>query len=772
MQKEYEPVKMKKSPVFTFLECIKQKKISGLKLSFADSLECKQKINSSDYYYFVSLAEIDTHVMIDQTSYIIKQNHMSIYQKFQEHEFGLTTYHYTAELRDDKRQQFLLHVYYDQFGNYCHHLFQRQERQQKITISILDHTSVIAISGQYVLPLICEINKLLDTHTENVSQKIHQHQMECEELSRGLFSETAEKHSDKIRAVYAKYCRATGDYHNALMELNSISFDPNHGTVNRLGDIYKKLQSNEILNDLLARADAAVKPVKVASKKQLVAQASPPVTKIEKPKPETSQKSLQPTETKDILGELKTLRGVESAKALVRKHELTSRLIQLTNDSQLDRLIRYFTDLDELAVKAQNKILELIEHNKVSDIRLLFKIAGEVTSKMVIKAALANAHDTLDFILSKYKKCLDLMVKISPLIMQKQLSFKTLEKLLKKGANPNMVDVQGQTSLMVASARGDIQKISLLLKYNAFVNCRRIKPSSIIIIYGPNHEDNKATRDELTELLQVPSDYSTALFYAMEEGHIPIVRLLLEHGAKLEMQVKTGFPAYAMCCAISNIFNPLNDNGRELMRYTFMELRCDINMLMGAPGFQATPLHYAGQFNAPDYVAALLNLGANPNIRRSIAQDRLQCVTPIALCASKGFINIVKLYLEHENVKLTINTLAETLLCSNDKSIDDQLVELMLDRFINETLKEEPTAINKLYGTSATQTTMLHFAIMFGKLSSAKHLMQLGADIYIRTLSNVESQCLTVNEIINSNPVYQLAFDLYDSGVHVVVHRK
>ena len=80
---------------------------------------------------------------------MIKKNHMSVYYKYQENRFGMTAYHYTAELRDKDRQLFLLHVYYDRYGNYSHHLLQRQERQDKLTVEIKDETSIIALSGQH-----------------------------------------------------------------------------------------------------------------------------------------------------------------------------------------------------------------------------------------------------------------------------------------------------------------------------------------------------------------------------------------------------------------------------------------------------------------------------------------------------------------------------------------------------------------------------------------------------------------------------------------------
>ena len=104
------------------------------------------------------------------------------------------------------------------------------------------------------------------------------------------------------------------------------------------------------------------------------------------------------------MGELKALKEVDTVKALVRKFELINRYIKIIPASQVDTLIQLYTQLDQLVVKAQNKIEELIGNNVLKDVSALFKIAGEVSGKMVIKAALANATEVLDFVLSKYKK--------------------------------------------------------------------------------------------------------------------------------------------------------------------------------------------------------------------------------------------------------------------------------------------------------------------------------------------------------------------------------
>lgn len=478
---------MRKSPIYHFLELVKHKKTPGAELSFAKVLEEKQTTSTGDNYFLIPLPGLESKLIIDRRCYTINESHLSVFCKYKENQFGMTAYHYTAELRDNERQVFFLHVYYNRYGNYSHHLLQKLERLEKLTVEIEDEKSVIALSGQYVVSLICEINIHLDAKAEALSDEIRVLQDSCENISKRLFGEQAEKNASKIRSAYEEYCKLTDQYHSTLKALNLLTFEPDHSKEKYLADILRQLQSGTILATLLDKHKVNEKPPKPKADKPIKNshEKSP-----EKGKEETKQakaplnnKPANADEIKDIAGELKTLKEVNSVKSLVRKFDLTNRYIKIIDGTQVDTMIHLFTQLDNLVLTAQNKIEELIEKNILKDVCALFKIAGEVSGKMVKKAALANATDVLDYILGKYQKNINLMVGLDPLLMVETISAKTMEKLLKKGANPNVVSVFGDTALMEAARTGDIEKMRILIQYKAFVNYQRVKPISTVTIF-------------------------------------------------------------------------------------------------------------------------------------------------------------------------------------------------------------------------------------------------------------------------------------------------
>lgn len=265
----------------------------------------------------------------------------------------------------------------------------------------------------------------------------------------------------------------------------------------------------------------------------------------------------------------------------------------------------------------------------------------------------------------------------------------------------------------------------------------------------------------------MPSDLRTPIFLTILNRNEQATNLLLDSGADPFMLDKDGFPAFSYCSAVSKNTIALDDHGRAFLKFIFTRVGPNINMVMGRPGQQATLLHYATQFDGRDYLVELLKLGADPNVKRNYMLDPRQSVTAAAFCASRGFNNLVMLFIEYENVKLSIATLAEIILCSNDSKLQQKIAKIMYDRFINETLKEDPSAINNLYGCPTFKKTMLHFAITAYDLQVADKLIKLNANANIRAISDKPQLCITAYEAAQLNPQFNLLDNLENSEMQL-----
>ncbi|XP_071698438.1 potassium channel AKT1-like [Rutidosis leptorrhynchoides] len=149
-----------------------------------------------------------------------------------------------------------------------------------------------------------------------------------------------------------------------------------------------------------------------------------------------------------------------------------------------------------------------------------------------------------------------------------------LQKMLKKGLDPNESDSNGRTPLHIAASKGSVNCVLLLLDYGSDPNCSDSEGNVPLweAIIG-NHEslvrilsDNGATlssgdvaqysciaaeKNDLNllkkivrhggDITRVRKDGSTALHVAVTEGNIEMVKFLLEKGANIDQQDQQGW---------------------------------------------------------------------------------------------------------------------------------------------------------------------------------------------------------------------------------------
>jgi ankyrin repeat protein len=204
----------------------------------------------------------------------------------------------------------------------------------------------------------------------------------------------------------------------------------------------------------------------------------------------------------------------------------------------------------------------------------------------------------------------------------------TVNNLLRQGVNPNGKDQQGNTPLFVAANYGQSAIVKLLL-------------------------DHKAKVDVVT-----PPNRYTPLMMAVE--YIDVVRLLIENGANVNLQSSSGETALMMAChetRDSEIVKLLLNHGAKV----------NVRASRGR-----TALWLASQKGKADMVSLLINAGADLESRYEDDDS-----TPLIEAASQGRANVVKLLLEKgANIDAKLNTGETAFHKAQGKQYND-VVELL-----------------------------------------------------------------------------------------------
>lgn len=115
-----------------------------------------------------------------------------------------------------------------------------------------------------------------------------------------------------------------------------------------------------------------------------------------------------------------------------------------------------------------------------------------------------------------------------------------IEALLKKGTNPNVTDVDGNTALIRAAERGHIKSIKLILKYPASINKKNRNGLTPIMAAAAKNKTkildyliNKNAKINLRD-----KNGMSALMHSANTGSLSTFKKLLEHGAKISFTDK------------------------------------------------------------------------------------------------------------------------------------------------------------------------------------------------------------------------------------------
>ncbi|MDP0561885.1 MAG: ankyrin repeat domain-containing protein [Candidatus Endonucleobacter sp. (ex Gigantidas childressi)] len=217
-----------------------------------------------------------------------------------------------------------------------------------------------------------------------------------------------------------------------------------------------------------------------------------------------------------------------------------------------------------------------------------------------------------------------------------------IEQLLKKGVSVNRIDDLGNTPLHLACKKDDNSIFDMLLEYGANVNAKNNRNQGVLHIAVGSHmlENTRALLNKGADVNQTNTDEETPIFltilhndmlsillqnnanvnhtdkkgntvlhYAVINGSISTVSILLESGAAINLK------GYQGCTPIYNVAMELKccrhgDAGKkaqELISY-LVSNGADINI---EDDFQSTPLYSIAPFADIEDIKILLDNGAD-----------------------------------------------------------------------------------------------------------------------------------------------------------------
>ncbi len=213
-----------------------------------------------------------------------------------------------------------------------------------------------------------------------------------------------------------------------------------------------------------------------------------------------------------------------------------------------------------------------------------------------------------------------------------------IQRLLKAGADPNSTSEAGQTALMTAALTGKADAVKLLLAHGAKVNVQEPIKGQTALMWAAS-EGNTAAAEALIES---GADFKakskagfTPLLFAVRGGHKDTVQSLLAHGANSNDAAPDG--TSALNVAVVNAYfevaavlldhgaNPNAPDARGSALHTLAWLRkpgSDGGNGLGHRSY-APPLP-TGDMTALELAKALLDHGANPNIRIAWREKRFE----------------------------------------------------------------------------------------------------------------------------------------------------
>ncbi|XP_025832280.1 ankyrin repeat domain-containing protein 17 isoform X2 [Agrilus planipennis] len=233
--------------------------------------------------------------------------------------------------------------------------------------------------------------------------------------------------------------------------------------------------------------------------------------------------------------------------------------------------------------------------------------------------------------------------------------------LIERGANIEEVNDEGYTPLMEAAREGHEEMVALLLSQGANINAQTDETQETALTLACCGGFSEVADFLIKAGADIELGASTPLMEAAQEGHLELVKYLLENNANVRAQTQTGDTALTYAC----------ENGHTDVADLLLQYCADLEH--ESEGGR-TPLMKACRAGHLCTVQFLITKGADVN-RQTSNNDH----TPLSLACAGGHLPVVELLLAHgadPNHKLKDNS---TMLIEAAKGGHTTVVQLLLD---------------------------------------------------------------------------------------------
>ena len=336
-----------------------------------------------------------------------------------------------------------------------------------------------------------------------------------------------------------------------------------------------------------------------------------------------------------------------------------------------------------------------------------------------------------------------------------------VESLL-KDSDPNIQNTDGHTALRFANQNGHFQTVEVLLNHHANPNIQDMHEDTELhcAVLGSMKRNSKfrflltqmsGTAEDYIKIVQLLIGHSsididavsdtgvTSLMFASMFGCTEVVKLLLEAGANLNIQVKTSI---TMKDVMSNL---PDDTLLQPQAKPFFLPQYNNDLVKGMTINGWTALMCASSEGHLDIVQILLQAKAIPDLQNKNGD------TVLLIAAAKGHSDIVQQLLEcgaNPNIcnRNGITPLYAAVYCLSVRKFENDPIMSMACKIIDpvgsyedhlkiiQLLIAQPN-VNIIVNTSVTGYTSLHIASMHGCTDAVKLLLQVSADPNIQTHS-------------------------------------